>query len=102
MSKNAVQACGLETSPCGVPRILVKVPGRIEVTEEPNPSYPACRHAASAQGERIAVGPSSSRCAIQCAVDGGTPRRRQLASIASLDTESKARRMSQLDMKRGV
>ena len=37
MSKNAVQAWGLETSPCGVPRSLINVRGDVEEDCTPNP-----------------------------------------------------------------
>ena len=37
MSKKAVQACGLETSPWGVPRSRTKVPGRLGEIADPNP-----------------------------------------------------------------
>ena len=98
MSKKAVHAWGLETSACGVPRSLVNVPGHVVETVVSNPRYPALSHASLVQGERTAVGPLSSRFASQCEVVGGTPKRHQLATTASLDTESNTRRMFLLDV----
>ena len=64
---------------------------------DPNPLAPVGAQVWRAHGERMTVGPPTSIVASQCAIGAGTPRRVQLISTAPRGTESKARRMSQLD-----
>ena len=97
MSKKPIQLWGLETSPWGVPRSRRKVQGVSSEGRSLNPAALERAQVDSAHGERIAVRPSISMAASQWAVTVGTPSRLQLISIAPRETESKARRISQLE-----
>ena len=55
ISKKAVQACGLDTSPCGVPISRMNVPGRLEEMPGPSPRYSFRCQASKA--DLMAVGP---------------------------------------------
>ena len=102
MSKKLVQLWGLVMSPCGVPRSRWKVLGPSMEGVVLKPSYWCCHHDWRAHGDRMAVAPPTSIPASHPAICGGTPRRVHPSSIASRDTESKARRMSQLEVYNGV